>query len=146
MFPLTTSFKVFGGSREPRQPRHNINVHLNRLRSKLGTVEPGFDKIRVNSRDGLYWSRTRHESFGRGRVAVAKFIHEGYADGHAIILPPGEHAILCLLLKRDLVNAQMVQEIKQKYVFNPRVQPESPFRIPARGETFGVRTIRHGGL
>ena len=100
------------GLQPPRNPKANIRVHLGRLRAKFSNVDPGFDKLRLNFEDGLYWSRTRHETFDVGRVGVARFIHEGYADEHAISLTPGEHAILTLLLKRDLVDVAMAPTIK----------------------------------
>ena len=97
------------GPREPEYSSYYLSVLLRQLRNKLAFVDPTFDKIRVKRGKGIYWARADHQKIALGRVGVATFIYEGYADLRAIPLSPGEHAILTSLLKRDLVTAATAQ-------------------------------------
>ena len=95
-------------SREPERPVKLIKCVVMNLRDKFKNVDAHFNKLRIMRGEGVYWARDHHQQIVAGRVGVAKFIREGYADGRAIALRPMEHDILTSLLKRQLVGAATV--------------------------------------
>ena len=101
------------GSREPGTPRPTLHVFLHRLRTKFAAADPDFDKLRVRADGGLYWARNPHAMRNIGRVGAAKFVPMGRADDQTIKLTAKEHAILCALLRRELITAPSVAATSQ---------------------------------
>ena len=66
------------GTRPPPKSGEVFNRLVGRLRAKLVRVDPGFDKLRVQLRDSIYWARAEHARMTLGRVGVANHIYEGY--------------------------------------------------------------------
>ena len=127
------------GSQEPEYAEACVQNLLTKLRNKFRDVETDFDKLKSEYRVGPYWKREFHQQITRGRVAVAKYISEGYADKKPIGLRPAEHAILMALVKFGLVSASSVPQMSSR---------SFPSRISILNKKFksvlGVNLVRPG--
>ena len=95
--------------KEPEYSLETVRQTMLKLRKKFIRIDPHFNSLKTRIKVGYFWERDHHDKISTGRVAVAKHINLGYADGQHIHLNQNEHAILTSIIKRELVAASTVQ-------------------------------------
>ena len=99
------------GLDEPGDALGSLRATTSYLRGKFKYVEPRFVKLKPKHGIGMYWERDSHDKIQIGRIGVARFIYEGYADGHKISLGRQEHEVLKALLKRPSITVSNIPEL-----------------------------------